>query len=618
MKSIRNILAPIAFMLASASVFALQIPTGDNVKVSDIKQDGDAIVSATLAENSEITLPTGDKKMYSSGSVLEFYKSGVLKEFTVELQRPKNILGVDVIPVLRYGYGKIYDPDKPALSEEEQKILDGGQNQIDELDKKIAEISNEYSKTSSQINDINNTIAEMGSSSWKDYYKAYRERNGEILDKKTLRKLGQNETFFKLKKERDEIEEKRSNLYKQHSEFTNERNELNKRISEIQQKIEEEKKLAEELYVKVDVSMSESGSLKNFSSIIHSDNYVNSQDSFILIKMGENQIAVDNVDFYDTKKDETPKISKIHLYRIDKTYTFQVNGINYEVSDEHSDPLLNDKAVIYFWPNGSLQLCYAKSVSASIETSLGKITARTEDYQYDQEKLLDHQGDYGYYERGELGDSNFNVSFYEDGAIQSLFTDEFLMTNLDGMKLNIPAGSFLVFWPDGKIRFCKSSAANTLKIKNATFDIPENEYYAFDKNGKFIGTDFGLKRYCSDVPDENTWGWANKEHPKSGRTYKLNFSAKRDGKVYKFKLLPSDILELRAPDIIPEIERSKQFVPASLDFDRMEVSTYEKDADGNIVLDDLWFPKESAKKYKLLRKQARYYGAVGYVYYVNE
>lgn len=61
--------------------FALKIPTGDNIRAVDAKEDEDAIVEVKIGgeESPDITTPLGKLKA-EVGSTLYFYKSGALKE----------------------------------------------------------------------------------------------------------------------------------------------------------------------------------------------------------------------------------------------------------------------------------------------------------------------------------------------------------------------------------------------------------------------------------------------------------------------------------------------------------------------------------------------------------
>lgn len=61
--------------------FALKIPTGDNIRAVDAKEDEDAIVEVIIGgeESPDITTPLGKLKA-KVGSTLYFYKSGALKE----------------------------------------------------------------------------------------------------------------------------------------------------------------------------------------------------------------------------------------------------------------------------------------------------------------------------------------------------------------------------------------------------------------------------------------------------------------------------------------------------------------------------------------------------------
>lgn len=61
--------------------FALKIPTGDNIRAVDAKEDEDAVVEVKIGgeESPDITTPLGKLKA-EVGSTLYFYKSGALKE----------------------------------------------------------------------------------------------------------------------------------------------------------------------------------------------------------------------------------------------------------------------------------------------------------------------------------------------------------------------------------------------------------------------------------------------------------------------------------------------------------------------------------------------------------
>ena len=64
------------------NIFALKLPNGDNVRATDVKQEGDAIVEVVIGgeELVEITTPIGIIKA-KNGTPVRFYKSGALKSF---------------------------------------------------------------------------------------------------------------------------------------------------------------------------------------------------------------------------------------------------------------------------------------------------------------------------------------------------------------------------------------------------------------------------------------------------------------------------------------------------------------------------------------------------------
>lgn len=71
----------IVFLTMSFNVFALKIPTGDNIRAADAKLDGESIIEVVIGgeQPAEITTPIG-KVQAKVGSTIYFYKSGALKE----------------------------------------------------------------------------------------------------------------------------------------------------------------------------------------------------------------------------------------------------------------------------------------------------------------------------------------------------------------------------------------------------------------------------------------------------------------------------------------------------------------------------------------------------------
>lgn len=71
----------ITFLTMSFNVFALKIPTGDNIRAADAKLDGESIIEVVIGgeQPAEITTPIGKVKA-KVGSTIYFYKSGALKE----------------------------------------------------------------------------------------------------------------------------------------------------------------------------------------------------------------------------------------------------------------------------------------------------------------------------------------------------------------------------------------------------------------------------------------------------------------------------------------------------------------------------------------------------------
>lgn len=81
----------IVFLTMSFNVFALKIPTGDNIRAADAKLDGESIIEVVIGgeQPAEITTPIGKVKA-PVGSTIYFYKSGALKQVTLDYNPYKN------------------------------------------------------------------------------------------------------------------------------------------------------------------------------------------------------------------------------------------------------------------------------------------------------------------------------------------------------------------------------------------------------------------------------------------------------------------------------------------------------------------------------------------------
>lgn len=81
----------IVFLTISFNVFALKIPTGDNIRAADAKLDGESIIEVVIGgeQPAEITTPIGKVKA-KVGSTIYFYKSGALKQVTLDYDHYKN------------------------------------------------------------------------------------------------------------------------------------------------------------------------------------------------------------------------------------------------------------------------------------------------------------------------------------------------------------------------------------------------------------------------------------------------------------------------------------------------------------------------------------------------
>lgn len=81
----------IVFLTMGFNVFALKIPTGDNIRAADAKLDGESIIEVVIGgeQPAEITTPIG-KVQAKVGSTIYFYKSGALKQVTLDYDHYKN------------------------------------------------------------------------------------------------------------------------------------------------------------------------------------------------------------------------------------------------------------------------------------------------------------------------------------------------------------------------------------------------------------------------------------------------------------------------------------------------------------------------------------------------
>ena len=106
----------IGFTLAflCSSVFALKLPTGDNVRAADTKMDGEKILSVTLGGDrpSNITTPIGVLPA-KQNSIVEFYPSGALKKLTINW---KDKLTIDTTfgKITIFGDQYFYESGSPA------------------------------------------------------------------------------------------------------------------------------------------------------------------------------------------------------------------------------------------------------------------------------------------------------------------------------------------------------------------------------------------------------------------------------------------------------------------------------------------------------------------------
>lgn len=114
--------AKVAMVLIGGAVFALKIPTGDNVRAADIKQEGDKILEVTLGgENpANVTTSLGAVKA-AAGTNIEFYDNGAVKTLIAteqEVETPAGKVKVrDNTPITFYESGAVntLNPDGQVL-----------------------------------------------------------------------------------------------------------------------------------------------------------------------------------------------------------------------------------------------------------------------------------------------------------------------------------------------------------------------------------------------------------------------------------------------------------------------------------------------------------------------
>ena len=110
----KNLLIGFTLAFLCSSVFALKLPTGDNVRAADTKMDGEKILSVTLGGDkpSNITTPIGVLPA-KQNSIVEFYPSGALKKLTINW-KDKLTIDTTLGKITIFGDQYFYESGSPA------------------------------------------------------------------------------------------------------------------------------------------------------------------------------------------------------------------------------------------------------------------------------------------------------------------------------------------------------------------------------------------------------------------------------------------------------------------------------------------------------------------------
>lgn len=421
----KRLVSLVASMALMASVFALKIPTGDNVRAADVKQNGDAIVEVTLGTaTTNITTPIGVLQA-KAGSVVYFYDTGALKELTSVEQNVTTPIGVvkakDDTPIIFYENGVL-----------------------------------------STLNPAN---------------------GGFIEDR------------------------------------------------EIEQKIDLPPLKAVKLSASRDMTFYESGKLKRVYLSGLGQTLETPIGTFVINRRASNEESPSFIEYYESGS------PKVMYAKVDAPIT--VKGVEYG-----SFGWYNNWSTFYYYPkffydSGSSDRWILKSfvtgvykkdgtdiVSTTYENALGKFeiafnpSAEKSMIEFDKEgnvlsaKLYKSpdatvkvMGQDMFIKGGKYIQTNWDkwghknkkeafcgISFYDSGEIKSCVLDELLVTEIDGIKLTIPAGEEIELWENGNIKRCYSSNPIKLKVKTTEYDIDAGNLLFFHRNGKLRAAEtlFGL------------------------------------------------------------------------------------------------------------------------------
>ena len=114
----------ILFWTLVYNLFALKLPTGDSVRASNVKQDGDSIIEVVLGGEEPVLITTPIGSVYAEkGSTVSFYKSGALKSLCATYEEGYNEeidspIGKIVLTSIRNGINdacEFYESGSPKL-----------------------------------------------------------------------------------------------------------------------------------------------------------------------------------------------------------------------------------------------------------------------------------------------------------------------------------------------------------------------------------------------------------------------------------------------------------------------------------------------------------------------
>ena len=110
----KKIVIGLMFAALCTNVFALKLPTGDNVRASDTKMDGDKILEVRIGGDkpANITTPIGVLPALCN-QIVTFYPSGALKSLYVD-RKDKQTISTPIGDLTVAGELFFYESGSPA------------------------------------------------------------------------------------------------------------------------------------------------------------------------------------------------------------------------------------------------------------------------------------------------------------------------------------------------------------------------------------------------------------------------------------------------------------------------------------------------------------------------